>query len=240
MAGSARRTDRLSPDSVYSDGVPMSCDDLVLTWAAASGRFTAPDASGAAGNLFSAARRSGYVDIERIDCQTGSKDATVVFRGGRAYADWRALFGANELMPAHVAARVSGVPDVVAAVGGGDGEALRRLADFWNAGWNLTPGAVDLSLLPASVAPPSESTGSLRTTSLRRRRSASGRASSASTGSGRALLSSPSLALAVARTSLSRGSRSRRGRDAWPSAPGPRRARSAASSFAVIGVRAGR
>lgn len=141
---------RLSPDSVYSDGVPMSCDDLVLAWAAASGRFTAPDASGAPANLFSAARRSGYVDIERIDCQTGSKDATVVFRAGRAYADWRALFGATELMPAHVAARVSGVPDVVAAIGGGDVEALRRLADFWNTGWNLTPGRLDLSLLPAS------------------------------------------------------------------------------------------
>ncbi|MFD6856658.1 ABC transporter substrate-binding protein [Rhodococcus sp. NPDC060090] len=141
---------RLSPDSVYSDGVPMSCDDLVLTWAAASGRFSAPDDSGADSNVFDAARRGGYADIERIDCAPGSKDATVVFRPGRGDTDWKALFGATELMPSHVATRVSGVTDLVGVLSGGDVEAVRPIAEFWNTGWTLTPGALDPSLLPSS------------------------------------------------------------------------------------------
>ncbi|MEE2032723.1 ABC transporter substrate-binding protein [Rhodococcus chondri] len=141
---------RLSPNSVYSDGVPMSCDDLVLTWAAASGKFTAPDESGAQLNVFDSARRGGYADIERIDCQAGSKDATVVFRQGRGDTDWKSLFGATELLPAHVAARVAGVPDLVGAVNGGDLDAVRRIADFWNTGWTLTPGDLDLTLFPSA------------------------------------------------------------------------------------------
>ncbi len=78
---------RLSPDSVYSDGVPMSCDDLVLTWAAGSGRFSEPDESGATVNVFDSSLRGGYADIERVECQPGSKEATVVFKGGRGDAD---------------------------------------------------------------------------------------------------------------------------------------------------------
>ncbi|MEE2056280.1 ABC transporter substrate-binding protein [Rhodococcus artemisiae] len=141
---------RLSPGSVYSDGVPMSCDDLVLTWAAASGRFTESDESGAESNLFDAALRGGYADIERIDCAPGSKDATVVFRPGRGDTDWRSLFGATALMPSHVAARASGVTDLVGVLTGDDADAVRPIAEFWNTGWTLTPGALDPTLLPSS------------------------------------------------------------------------------------------
>ncbi|WP_241384424.1 ABC transporter substrate-binding protein [Rhodococcus sp. CH91] len=141
---------RLSPDSVYSDGVPMSCDDLVLTWAASSGRFTAPDESGEQVPLFDAARRGAYADIERVDCQPGSKEATVVFRPGRNDTDWRSLFGATELMPAHVAAQRSGVSDLVGAINANDTEAVRRIAEFWNTGWSLTPGEFDPALFPSA------------------------------------------------------------------------------------------
>lgn len=141
---------RLAADSVYSDGVPMSCDDLVLAWAAASGRFTAPDDTGTAVNVFDAAHRGGYADIDRVECQPGSKDATVVFRADRSDTDWRSLFGATELLPSHVVARASGVADPVAAITNGDIDAVRRMAEFWNTGWNLTPGALDPALLPSA------------------------------------------------------------------------------------------
>ncbi|MGW5072217.1 ABC transporter substrate-binding protein [Rhodococcus sp. NPDC004095] len=131
---------RINPAAVYSDGVPITCDDMVLTWAAGNGRF--PE--------FHAASRAGYADIDRVDCQPGAKDATVVFKPGRAYADWRGLFGATELMPSHVAGRIGGVPDVVAAVQSGDTEAIGRLAGFWNTGWNLVPGQADPALFPSS------------------------------------------------------------------------------------------
>lgn len=141
---------RLDPKSVYSDGVPMSCDDLVLAWAAGSGRFTGPNAAGKAVNLFNSANRAGYADIDRVDCQPGSKEATVVFQRGHGFTDWHSLFGATALMPAHVVARASGVPDVVGVIRSGDTAALARIAEFWNTGWTLTPGQLDLSLLPSS------------------------------------------------------------------------------------------
>lgn len=131
---------RLNPDAVYSDGIPVTCDDLVLAWAASSGRF----------GQFRSASRAGYADIDRVDCQPGSKDATVVFKPGRAYAEWPALFGATALMPSHVAGRVANVPDVVGAVSSGDPDAIGRLAEFWNNGWNLVPGQADPALFPSS------------------------------------------------------------------------------------------
>ncbi|WP_043782510.1 ABC transporter substrate-binding protein [Rhodococcus sp. JVH1] len=131
---------KLNPNSVYSDGVPMSCDDLVLTWAANSGRFP----------MFDAASTAGYSDIDRIDCQTGSKDAVVTFKAGRSFTDWKSLFGATSMMPAHVVASAAGVPDVVAAVQNSDAEALTRVADFWNNGWTMAPGDLDLAKFPAS------------------------------------------------------------------------------------------
>ncbi|ABG98664.1 MULTISPECIES: ABC transporter substrate-binding protein [Rhodococcus] len=131
---------KLNPNSVYSDGVPMSCDDLVLTWAANSGRFP----------MFDAASTAGYSDIDRIDCQTGSKDAVVTFKAGRNFTDWKSLFGATSMMPAHVVASAAGVPDVVAAVQNSDAEALTRVADFWNNGWTMAPGDLDLAKFPAS------------------------------------------------------------------------------------------
>ncbi|MFI2560204.1 ABC transporter substrate-binding protein [Nocardia farcinica] len=140
---------RLNPDGVYSDGVPTSCDDLVLTWAARSGRFTKAGPGGQV-PMFDAASTAGYADIERVDCEPGSKDATVVFRPGARYLPWRTLFAAGELMPAHVAARVAGVPNVVSVVQSGDPAAIQRLADFWNTGWNLGTGDLDLSRFPSS------------------------------------------------------------------------------------------
>ncbi|MEU8898289.1 ABC transporter substrate-binding protein [Nocardia sp. NPDC048505] len=136
---------RLNPDGVYSDGVPTSCDDLYLTWAARSGRFTKPGG----GSLFDAASTAGYADIERVECQPGSKDATVVFRPDRRYQYWRNLFTAGELMPAHVAASAANVPNVVSPLQTGDAAGAGRLADFWNTGWTLTESA-DLTRFPSS------------------------------------------------------------------------------------------
>lgn len=131
---------RLNPAGVYSDGVPTSCDDLVFTWAARSGRFPG----------FDSASTAGYEDIERVECQPGSKDGTVVFRPGRRYLPWRTLFAAGELMPAHVAGQTANVPDIVAAVQNDDRAALGRLAEFWNSGWNLAPGDLDVTKFPSS------------------------------------------------------------------------------------------
>lgn len=140
---------RLNPDGQYSDGVKTSCDDLVLAWAARSGRFTKPGERGQV-PLFDAASTAGYADIERVECQPGSKDATVVFRPNRHFLPWRTLFAAGELMPAHVAARVANVPNVVSAIQSADPGALQRLADFWNNGWTMGSGTLEQARFPAS------------------------------------------------------------------------------------------
>lgn len=134
----------IAPAATYSDGAPMACDDLVLAWAANSGKF-ATDRP-----LFDAASTAGYSDIERIDCVPGAKEATVVFASGRSYQNWRALFGATDLLPAHVAARAAGVPNVVDPILAEDDDVVTRIADFWNTGWTLTPGSIDLALLPSA------------------------------------------------------------------------------------------
>ena len=137
----------IAPQATYSDGVPMTCDDLVLTWAANSGRFVAGENDLP---LFDSASSAGYSDIDRVDCVSGSKEATVVFRAGRNYEGWRSLFGATELLPAHVVARVADVPNVVDPIQTGDLGAVGRIAEFWNVGWTLTPGQVDTTLLPSN------------------------------------------------------------------------------------------
>jgi peptide/nickel transport system substrate-binding protein len=136
----------LSPASVWSDGVPMGCEDLVLAWAARNGK--ARNAEGAP--LFDAASTGGYADIDRIDCATGSKNALVHFAAGRNYVDWRSLFGATALMPAHVASRVANVPDLPVAAAQNDTASLERVAQMWNTGWNLTPGQFDPADFPSA------------------------------------------------------------------------------------------
>lgn len=124
--------------AVWSDGEPAGCADLVLARLAHSG------ARG-----FSAASTVGYTDIAGVACTAGDRSATVTFAAGRADPHWRSLFGAGDLMPAHVAERATGVTDVVAAVRDGNTGALAKLATFWSTGWDLTPGALDPALLPA-------------------------------------------------------------------------------------------
>src|SRR6476646_1886359 len=89
----------INADAVYSDGKPITCDDMVLAWASQSGRF--PD--------FDAASRAGYVDIASVDCAPGQKRARVSFAQDRAFVDYGQLFAATSIMPSHVIADVLGI-----------------------------------------------------------------------------------------------------------------------------------
>lgn len=133
-----------SPAAVWSDGVPMTCDDLVLAWVARRGDTET------SGTAFDPAATAGYSDIERIDCVPSQKVATVTFRADRPLVDRQSLFGAGSILPAHVAARTAGVPDVTSTLAGGDADALGRLAAAWNTGWTLPTGTVDPAVFPAS------------------------------------------------------------------------------------------
>lgn len=127
--------------AVYSDGKPVTCDDMVLAWAAQSGRFPA----------FDAASRAGYADVATVDCVPGAKRARVTFAQDRAFVDYGQLFAATSLMPSHVLADELGLGDggVTTALQTGDPAAVGRIAAAWNQTWDLKPG-VDVKKFPSS------------------------------------------------------------------------------------------
>ncbi|MBS1693059.1 MAG: hypothetical protein JST91_12640 [Actinobacteria bacterium] len=127
--------------AVYSDGKPITCDDMVLAWASQSGRFPG----------FDAASRAGYSDIASVDCAPGQKRARVSFAQDRAFVDYGQLFTATSLMPSHVIADDLGIGDggVTTAVQRNDGPALDRIAKAWNTIWDLRPD-LDLKRFPSS------------------------------------------------------------------------------------------
>jgi peptide/nickel transport system substrate-binding protein len=132
---------QIADNAVYSDGKPVTCDDMVLTWLAQSGRLP----------QFDAASRAGYIDIAAIDCQPGQKKARVSFAIDRAFADYTQLFTATSLMPSHVLADELGLGDggVTRALQAGDLPVIEKIAQAWNTTWALQPG-VDPKKFPSS------------------------------------------------------------------------------------------
>ncbi|MFA4082211.1 ABC transporter substrate-binding protein [Mycobacteroides salmoniphilum] len=130
----------INEKAVYSDGKPVTCEDMVLAWFAQSGRL--PD--------FDAASTAGYADISTIDCKPGQKTARVTFAPDRAFTDWTQLFAATTMLPWHVVAdKIGGGIDLVGAIAANDVPALQKIADFWNNQWNFGSD-LDLSKFPSS------------------------------------------------------------------------------------------
>jgi peptide/nickel transport system substrate-binding protein len=129
---------QIADNAVYSDGKPVTCDDLVLTWAAQSGRFPS----------FEAATRAGYVDIANVECMPGQKKARVSFIPDRSVVDYTQLFTATSLMPSHVIADQLNV-DVTAALLSNNIALVEQIAKLWNTTWDLKRG-LDLKRFPSS------------------------------------------------------------------------------------------
>lgn len=131
----------ISDKAVYSDGKPITCDDMVLAWGAQSGRFPG----------FDAASRAGYRDIGSVECAPGQKRARVSFAQDRGFLDYGHLFAATSLMPAHVIADELGLGDggVTTALQTGDQPTIAKIAESWNTVWDLKPD-LDLKRFPSS------------------------------------------------------------------------------------------
>jgi len=129
---------QIADNAVYSDGKPVTCDDLVLTWAAQSGRFPG----------FQSATQAGYVDIANIECMPGQKKARVSFVPDRSVVDYTQLFTATSLLPSHVIADQLNV-DVTAALLAKNASVVDQIARLWNTTWDLKPG-IDLKRFPSS------------------------------------------------------------------------------------------
>jgi peptide/nickel transport system substrate-binding protein len=129
----------IGANAVYSDGKPITCDDMVLAWASQSGRLPG----------FDAANRAGYSDIASVDCAPGQKKARVTFAQDRGFLDFGQLFAATSMMPSHVISDELGI-DVTTALLNNDGPAVERIARVWNNTWNLSPDDFDAKRFPSS------------------------------------------------------------------------------------------
>lgn len=131
----------INSSAVYSDGKPITCDDMVLAWASQSGKYP----------RFDAANRAGYGDIATIDCVPGQQKARVSFAPDRAFIDHGQLFAATSMMPSHVIADVLGLGDggVTTALLENDEPIVERIARVWNTTWNLNPD-LDVKRFPSS------------------------------------------------------------------------------------------
>jgi peptide/nickel transport system substrate-binding protein len=130
----------INPRAVWSDGVPVTCDDIALAWLAGSG------ATGPKG--FAAASTAGMQDMNPPVCSADGRTATVRYR--RPYADWRAQFGVPTLLPAHVVARQGGVTSIRQYLRQPRSAALAGAIAFYNKGWALNPGELKKELMPSS------------------------------------------------------------------------------------------
>jgi peptide/nickel transport system substrate-binding protein len=129
---------QIADNAVYSDGKPVTCDDLVLAWAAQSGRFPG----------FDVATQAGYIDIANVECIPGQKKARVSFIPDRGVVDYTQLFAATSMMPSHVIADQLNV-DVTAALLSNNAQVVQQIANLWNTTWELKPG-IDLKRFPSS------------------------------------------------------------------------------------------
>ena len=145
--------------AVWSDGVPIDCDDALLAWAARSGSHPSgqPDATGKDVDIFTPSSTNGFAHVKKPTCAPGDKSFTLVYT--EPYADWYSLFTGSTFMPAHIAAEKGGLSSadngaaLIAAIESDDIALLTPVAKFWNTGWDYLPGLPSLpstDLLPAS------------------------------------------------------------------------------------------
>lgn len=116
----------LSDKAVFSDGVPVTCDDYALAHTAG----TNPE-------IFSS-HMPQMQHVEKLDCTPGSKEFTVVFEEGTG-GRWRELFGAGTVLPAHAIAKrlemeTAQLTELLQAY---DPDTLTRTAEVWRFGFAL-------------------------------------------------------------------------------------------------------
>lgn len=130
--------------AVWSDGTPIDCDDILLFWAANSGKVGK--------DLFSTAGTTGKELVEVPDCAAGDKSFT--FKFSEPFADWESVApGATGMLPAHVVEKQGGLSEeqFITAVKAKDAKALTKAAAFYSRGWVMEPGKLpDASLIPSS------------------------------------------------------------------------------------------
>ncbi|HRO29667.1 ABC transporter family substrate-binding protein [Citricoccus sp.] len=139
----------INEEAVWSDGTPVTAADYILKWGVENPRITTGSGEEAA-PLFNAISQSfGEYVSEAPEGDPAGKEFTITFK--EPYADWPILV--DTALPAHVVAEESGMgmDAMLEAVRNEDAKALAPAAEFWNTGWNTSPGTLpDESIAPSN------------------------------------------------------------------------------------------
>ena len=125
----------LTEQARFSDGVPVTCDDYLLSYTAG----VLSETFGSHMPLVS--------DIAALECAPGSKEFTVWFQPDSG-SRWRNLFGPGTVLPAHtIADRAQmSMEDFNAALHSQDPAVLADVASTWRDGFSTEPGQFDPQL----------------------------------------------------------------------------------------------
>ena len=136
----------ISDDAKWSDGTPVTAGDFIVHWAANNDTVKA---EGSETPLFdSISFEQGKYIPEAPEGEADGKEFTVTYP--EPYADWEILI--STALPAHIVAEEAGMSfeELVTAAKEKDVEALTPAAEFWNDGWDFSPGELpDASLVPS-------------------------------------------------------------------------------------------
>ena len=136
----------ISDDAKWSDGTPVTAGDFIFHWAATNDTVKA---EGSETPLFdSISFEQGKYIPEAPEGEADGKEFTVTYP--EPYADWEILI--STALPAHIVAKEAGMSfeELVTAAKEKDVEALTPAAEFWNDGWDFSPGELpDASLVPS-------------------------------------------------------------------------------------------
>jgi peptide/nickel transport system substrate-binding protein len=136
------------PEAVWSDGAPVGCKDMYLTYLAAVSPAKTEGAQ-----VFDSPP-AGYDQISKFECSPDGKTVTVTFRV--PFADYRGLWtvagqAGSQLLPAHILEQRTGIPDITKVPVDQDTPEVRRAAEFYTKGWNNFDPSVALSAGPYKI-----------------------------------------------------------------------------------------
>ena len=121
-------TYKIKPNIKWSDGAAYDCKDMYLAWLSQSGQAKGPDGK----TPFNSASTTGYSLINKAEC----KDAlTFVTDYSEPYLDYKGLFNAPAIMPAHILEAKTGIADITKLAPTGDPAELKKAGDFWSNEW---------------------------------------------------------------------------------------------------------
>ncbi|XKH53715.1 ABC transporter family substrate-binding protein [Citricoccus nitrophenolicus] len=138
-------------DAVWSDGTPVTAADYIFKWGWQNPRIATGEGDEAAPLFNAISHTLGEYVPEAPEGDPAGKEFTLTY--AEPYADWEIIM--DTALPAHVVAEQSGMglDAMLEAIQNEDAEALAPAAEFFNTGWNTSPGTLPAEEIAPSMGP---------------------------------------------------------------------------------------